>query len=129
MKTILIFLNAGNAVFSWQDVIFAVIICLTIFGIVCVLSCRYYKWKKEESTTKKTTAYDLHKHEIDVIKTRRKIELEKEIINYLTGLANILEHGGDAEAYKAAHKEHISRVETYWEFYADKNTKETPGEK
>lgn len=126
MKTILIFLNAGNAGFSWQDVTFAGIICLTIFAIVGVLSYTYYQWKKYECDAKNNAAQTNYSHEDEVIKQRLRADLENKLLCYHKELAEVKFNKGDASfmKYVDAFKDYVSIVEKYLGFYTDKTPKE-----
>lgn len=136
MNTIMIFLNAVSTNDScalktiliginWSNVLLLIIICGTIYAIISVLSNGYFNWKKEERETKNNTAKDLNKHENDLLTAKHKVDMETKIINYLETLAKKeLTDRKEAEAFKAAHKEYISRLEQYLEINTKKNTEE-----
>lgn len=137
MNTIMIFLNAVSTAnystsetiligINWSNVLLLIIICGTIYAIISVLSNGYFNWKKEEREAKEKNAEMLQQHEVDVIQTRHKIDMETKMINYLKKLSEIQDEKGKekAEAFKAAYKEYISRLEQYLEIYTGKNLKE-----
>lgn len=134
MNTLLILLKAATpcacgaltndmACANSKDVTIVAIVCCTVFLVVSVLTCGYFNWKEHECNAKKNAAERLHKHENEVAETKHKIEMEKEMLDYLKKLSEIKYKDGESkvEVFKAAYKDFISKLEFYLGLYTKKN--------